>query len=90
MSKGRYDETFAGEDGFRVTEAIVGMLPRFCSKVHVFMPRTRVRGTLTLYMWRRFYHNVDAMRGIHVVANVQILKKKKLYGEVCRYFHNLL
>ena len=60
---------------FRVTEAIVGMLPRFCSKVHVFMPRTRVRGTLTLYMWRRFYHNVDAMRGIHVVANVQILKK---------------
>ena len=26
-------------------------------------------------------HNVDAMKGIHVVANVQILKK--LYGEVC-------
>ena len=23
---------------------------------------------------RRFYHNVDTMRGMHVVANVQILK----------------
>ena len=49
------------------------MLPRFSSKVHVFMPRTQVKGTMTLYIWRRFYHNVDAMRGI--VANFQILKK---------------